>query len=158
MCDRVLIVGQAPGRQAVGMEPWIHTRSGQRLAAMLGVPTSELLSVVDGANILDRPPVDRGGFAPGYRPAVEAGERLLVAHANRRIVACGRAVAWALGCRHRPALLTSHLCRLVDGSERTIALLPHPSGANRWWNDPLRRDQATRWLRSVVHGRLRRTA
>lgn len=33
------------------------------------------------------------------------------------------------------------------------AVIPHPSGVNRWWNDPLNENEAREFLRSLVNDR-----
>lgn len=32
----------------------------------------------------------------------------------------------------------------------TFSVIPHPSGVNRWWNDPLNRRRAVRWCRHAA--------
>lgn len=145
--DRVLVVGLAPGSHAVGREPWIHTDSGRRLAELVGVPQGELLTWVDGDNLVLGEPVPP---ARGSYEAERGGRRVLRSNSNLVVVAAGWTVGDALGCGIRDYFFL-HRCGLRDGTVRFVGVVPHPSGASTYWNDWQRRDRAKMWLSTVVH-------
>lgn len=64
------------------------------------------------------------------------------AHPGAVLVLLGRKVGDAFGCRFAPddpwgvPSFTEHLLDPDRGLDHAVALLPHPSGLNRLWNDP----------------------
>lgn len=101
---------------------------------------------MDAVNLLARFPGKAGKgdrFPPpeGRRRAVQ----LLPALRRRPItVLAGRAVARAFGVEAWPYFLE----RRVEGA--LLVVMPHPSGVNRWWNDPAHREEARAFARRVV--------
>lgn len=141
MPERVTLVGQAPGRN--GGEP-LAGAIGRRLASLCALTYEEYLEAFGRVNVLDRWP-GRSGSGDSFpmREAREAGRLLLDVHRGP-LVALGTAVADCLGFpRH-------HLCRWLQAEGRAVAVVPHPSGRNRWWNDPANREAAGVFLRSCV--------
>ena len=63
---------------------------------------------------------------------------------GRTVVMAGRGVAAAFGIRRVPYLTW------VQHRGMTTAILPHPSGVNRWYNDPRNKRAAERFLRSII--------
>lgn len=60
----------------------------------------------------------------------------------KRIVILGRNVAKAMGCPKR-----EYLEWFDYGSDMPqVAVMPHPSGLNRWWNDPRNTETAKQFL------------
>lgn len=60
---------------------------------------------------------------------------------------CGRRVAAAFDHRD-PAL--PYLRWSEEGEPFRWAMLPHPSGVNRWWNEPENREAAREFLRQLL--------
>lgn len=140
--SRPLLVGQAPSRDTDGGLPF-SGRSGRRLAALAGFPHADLGARFELANVLDRWPgkAARGDRFPA-REARAAAARLPLA--GRRVVFVGAGVAAAFGARP-PAPLA-----WFDHAGARCALLPHPSGVNRWWNDPAHAAAAAAFLRDLT--------
>jgi hypothetical protein len=57
----------------------------------------------------------------------------------------GRNVARSFGQRHTPYLVKFHLVHHCPAF-----VFPHPSGINRWWNDPHNVSQAASILHMVL--------
>lgn len=140
MNRRPLVIGQAPGRLTNGYDPFgPHTPTGRRLAALFD-------SIgLDGrtATVL----FDRLNLIPDYRGRGSRGDRFpmrearLVAGAvrplfyGRSVIALGRGVATACGFRELAPL---EWWRQVEhGRSFDFAVVPHPSGRNRWYNSPV---------------------
>lgn len=151
---RLLIVGQAHGPGLENMPPWTHTYSGRRLAKLLDVDPARLSDLVDTETILERC-LPEHGLVRVTPAAIAGARRILDRHDNRRIVACGPTVAGALmgideANARRLVRLRWHETHLVDRSMRALAVMPHPSGANRWWNDAANYTSAQRFLREEL--------
>lgn len=61
------------------------------------------------------------------------------------IVALGFTVSQELGLSHRSTWLSWH-----ERDGVSILRLPHPSGVNRWWNDPVHRTYASLALAQAI--------
>lgn len=142
---RPLLVGEAPC-PAGNTEPF-DGPSGRRLALILGVGHAELLATTDRLNLLDSWP---GACGKGSAfPAAEARAAAAVALAlapHRTLLLAGRRVAAAFGLRALPYLRWAVLGR------RRVAVLPHPSGVNRWLNDPANRAATRDFVLAAVYG------
>lgn len=109
--------------------------SGHRLWQMLSSKTGcfrqEYLDTFDRINMIP----DKVWSAGAALAAQEPTWRLLE---GRTVVLCGRAVPVALGYSRTP---WSGLAGLYEVKYRcTLYFIPHPSGMNRWYNDPANRD------------------
>ncbi len=142
---RVLVVGQAPSAETVGLPP-LSGRSGGRMAALLGGDFRERMRVV---NLLGFWPGRRGGKGdrfPHYEAAFRA--RLLRPGAHRAVLLLGRGVARCFGAAGWPFLEWRRL------GSAPAAVVPHPSGVSHWWNDPGNRAAARAFLGRVAEGRM----
>lgn len=148
---KTLIVGEAPARGRDN-DPPFSSRSGQRISEMLGQPIHDIFDV---ANLLDYWP---GSESKGSRfPVREASvwaEFLVRNDKHERIILAGGRVAKAF--KTRPELkvlewasLWKYTLMPVPDARRAVmvAILPHPSGVNRWYNDPDNRAAAERFLK-----------
>lgn len=122
--SRVLLVGEnnpLSADPAHALYPYPAANSGGRLCRILGMSPDEYLHTFDRTNLLSR---DRWSAAA----AREAAERV-VAGPHRRVVALGVKVASAFGVPTAPFAVHT-----VGGTD--VAVLPHPSGLCRVWNNP----------------------
>jgi uracil-DNA glycosylase len=135
-----LLIGQAPNR---GREPGkpFKGRTGRFLARAAGMEEREFMSSVRLMNLLDRWPGkagkgDRFPLKEGHVAACRVNLR-----GNHALLA-GKRVAASFGIK-KPAFLT---CHEVHGG--VVWIVPHPSGINRWWNDPGNREKAIVFLKA----------
>lgn len=146
MDDRTLLVGQAPSRDGHGVATPFSGASGRRLASLMGVPHAELATRFRLANLLDRWPGARGaGDAFPLAEARAGWRRIADAGLPPRTVLIGFAVARACGYGD-----AAPLTWLPGPDGGLVAVVPHPSGLSRWWNDPAGRAAAAAFLSAVA--------
>lgn len=151
---RPLIIGQAPARGNDGLLPFAG-RSGARLAYLAGVGTSgdDLPAHFVLTNLLDRYPGKQGSKGDRFDKALgkERAEEIMRVLENpdrysRWVIFMGKTVARAFGFRHHPYLVS------WSWNQHSFIIFPHPSGINRWWNDPANEAQASRILKEILSG------
>lgn len=144
MCGimRLLIVGEAPSRLV--SEP-LTGPSGRRLSELMGIEHGEMLERFERTNLLADWP-GRDGHGSAF-PLLLAMSRALELREGPwdAFLLLGKRVAAAFGFRADVRYLAWY-----EMADRRFAVLPHPSGVNRWFNEPANRAQARRFLRSVV--------
>lgn len=150
---RLVIVGEAPSMSSNPRRPF-DGYSGKKLAEYAGfVGYEELRASARLVNVLKE--------WPGRGYAGEKGSRfpreLAKAAASRmrfrwdeRILLAGKRVARASGLEELPYF------RWVPFRDtRRVAVIPHPSGVNGYWNDEANRSRASqflqRWLNPDMH-------
>lgn len=155
---RIAIVGQAPGPGGPGAP--LMGRVGRRLAFLMGVGfPDEYVELFARTNLLDEHPGARGDKGDLFSvddardPADEILE-LLYDIGDSELVLLGKNVASAFGMT-RVEWLKRYDITIGDGDEPPfvtirVSVVPHPSGVNRWWNDPKNRRAAGTYLRRVA--------
>lgn len=156
---RPLIVGEAPSRTGdVYYRFPLSGRVGERLCTWAGIAPLEkgtrygrfywpLREQFELRNLLERYPGAAGsGAALPMVPAREAWAEL--------------EVSLSAGPRRRVVLLGSRLALVADVSAPTfewvqreghdVVVVPHPSGLNRVYNDPLAQESVSRVLREAL--------
>lgn len=142
MSKPVVLVGQAPSARS---EVPFGGRSGRRLADLCGVAHDEFLLLFERRNILDAFP-GKDGRGDAFPPAQarRLAQAMIPALVGRRVILVGAATAIAFGVRR---------VELFDWAPRfgaTVAVCPHPSGVNRWWNPPENAAMAEAFWRALV--------
>ena len=141
---RPLIIGEAPARTGDPRRPLLG-RTGSRLAALCGLALQDYARTFARVNVLERWPGKAGkGDAfdlPEARQRAALLRRRFVG--GRLVVLLGRRTARAFG-------LDSAYLLPLRLSCATVVVLPHPSGINRWWNEPENVRRASRFLRRVA--------
>jgi len=142
---RPLVIGEAPNRTGMLNRP-IDGRCGSILAALGGVDITEFLRLFARANVLDAWP-GPGASKGAQFPMVEArrgAERLATKFVRGRLVILlGHRTAAAFGVRD-----VYFAKRRIGAAD--VVVMPHPSGINRWYNDPTNVARARRFMRGAV--------
>lgn len=118
--------------------------SGERLARLAGVGPEVLRDRFRLVNLLRYwPGPEPGGKGSAFPmgEAREAARRLGLADGS---LLCGRRVAAAFGLARAPYL------EWVSIGARRVAVIPHPSGVCRWWNEPSNLRAARRFLEEAA--------
>jgi len=137
-----LVVGQAPAKASTSGALGVETLSGRRLRSVI----SEEFEAV---NLLDEFPGKSGkGDAFPLDSARKAAAALLLARLRggerRFVLLLGGNVAKAFGVHRRPILEW-----FQADAGLLVAVFPHPSGVNRWWNDAGNRERAGEFARQL---------
>lgn len=147
---RPVFVGQAPGprgRPDKPLFPYPVGCAGHRLWKMTGLRRSDYMGLFDRINVLD--------YYPG--PTFPATEARRVARSlddvlvGRLVIFLGVAVARSFGFVP-PSYMAwrEHGRPGAESHEYVAAVLPHPSGLNRWYNDLVNAREARRFLTNLV--------
>jgi uracil-DNA glycosylase len=148
--DPPLIIGQAPARGNNGKLPFAG-KSGSQLAKMAGVGNSgddlpgHFLLVNLNAKY---PGKNKKGDQFDKVEGVETAEKLkaeLLKFSPSLILLMGRKVEKCWGFKRPNPYL-----QWIEWEHHRVAIFPHPSGVNMWYNDPLNRTKATLFLRRCL--------
>lgn len=126
------VVGQAPSRTSDADAKPFKGRSGDRIAALSGNSSVEdLEDVVVFRNLLRRWPGRRvDGRGDRFPPARAKAAARAMKFRTTLVVFAGTLVAKAFSFDEEPLVW-----REFRGT-RKAAVIPHPSGVNRFWNEP----------------------
>lgn len=141
-----LIIGEAPSKNQDPPHP-IEGRIGQRLADLSGLTLPEFLAHFDRTNLIHvRQDTAAHGFQFDMPLARRRAEVLAQSfRPNQIVLLLGQRVAMAFGFSNRTQPFVQHH---IHGAE--VRIVPHPSGINRWWNEPKNEDAAKVFMRTIV--------
>lgn len=129
MAVKLFLIGQAPARGGDPARPLLGVRSAKRLQELCEMTPEEYEGAFDRANLLPKWLGNAGkGDKFDMKKARAAAGRMLPRMVGRRVILLGQNVAQAFG-------LEQNYLEWVNVLDARIAVLPHPSGVNRWWND-----------------------
>lgn len=142
-----LIIGEAPNGDG---EPF-SGRSGRRLDKLFGGKWRYYCNAV---NLFDEPlPRAEGGESGFEFPIAEAKVRAgmmheyMTGHRCSLMIVTGKRVAAAFNLD----LEYFQFARVwIGGRLSLVVVVPHPSGTNRWWNDPVNVDMAMAFFQRVL--------
>lgn len=134
-----MLIGQAPSRRARDFQG----KSGARLAALAGIPHDQLARRFRVRNLLAQYPGRASGKGDNF-PLAQARAAAKQVTLRGSVVLVGANVARAFGIRSKPFTWSR------VGSAR-VAVIPHPSGLNLFWNRPVNVRRAARFLRSLLN-------
>lgn len=155
---QVIFVGEAPSREGEKLPDRVgafdpRTRSGKRLANLLGVESvPESFACV---NVYDRWPgrTAKGDDFPAGLARKNADALMRSLPNSATLILVGRRVASAFGLVDPTYFEWRDEYVTTDGPQthgtrrrRRLAVIPHPSAVNRWWNDPRNAAAAARFL------------
>lgn len=144
-----MVIGEAPGSAGPGI---LLGGAFKRWALILGIDSSEF-SGLDCKNLLDHWPGSAGkGSAFPLAEARDAVGRVRASNPWTSFILVGKRVALAFGLRD-PALL-----RWFWSEGAWFAVVPHPSGINRWYNDPENARAAATFMLETARGNRREDA
>jgi len=161
--QKVLLVGEAPN-EATAMKPhaWLSPdksgirHSANRLLEYMGFSFRDYLVAFDRANLLHYPQPreakGRGFIREEARLNAERLKRAVDPDRHVGVILLGTRVARAWGLTENPhrRYFYWHVWNLTCPTGQVlVAVVPHPSGANRWWNDPANREDARRFFVSM---------
>lgn len=133
--SRIIFVGQQPSRyEDEGLVlPVRPGSSGDRIIKMMGITEQAFRDNFDYINVSAR--YDPDGFSPMYHTREVWNMRSMFR--GRKLVLLGPAVAEAFEIERS----TYHWCNWFDhpkweSHHGLFCVIPHPSGANRLYNDP----------------------
>lgn len=158
---RYLLVGEAPARTGkrnlhaclaaralnvpakAGLTGLLRTQHGELFDFVMDTRHANLLKTWPGA-------ARRGSAFPmaEARVAADAFLEVIEIVQPEAILLAGRRVAAAFRhhMHHRGTDYFEHL--ELEGREARV--VPHPSGVNRWWNDPANRERARKFLAELA--------
>lgn len=141
-----LIIGEAPSKNETTEHP-IEGRVGKRLATCCGMTLQDFLKHFDRVNLLHvRQDTKEKGFEFDAKAGKAAADELRKSFQPDQVVLfLGGRVSEAFGV-HGPYFEQ----RVVNGINTRAFIVPHPSGVNRWWNDPANLAQMNTFMRSIV--------
>lgn len=149
-----IIIGEAPNRIGDPTTP-IEGRLGRRLAKLAWGDDANIplfLAGFDKTNLLRRWPGARNGKGSAWNveKARRAAKTLVDVMKGRMLVLLGRRVAAAFEIKpsryFKPHALYG--VQMEECPYKIIAfVVPHPTGINRWYNDPLHRKTAGAFMR-----------
>jgi uracil-DNA glycosylase len=131
VASKVVLVGQAPGRNGDPKTPLFGGRgTGKKLADLFGMDRKKYEDSFKRMNVLDAWPGRAGkGDRFPIRDARAAAKQKLRALRGRTVVFVGIGTAAVFGFDPGRPL------KWAGFNGGVAAVLPHPSGVNRWWND-----------------------
>lgn len=144
MSAKPLIVGEAPNKKGRPGDTSIAGRCGKKLAELCGCTLDEYLDVFERRNVLSTYPGASGKGSAFSSPAIKRRATIL-----RRAFRPGRTVI-LLGYRSARAFgVKAKYFEPVKVGSAAAIVVPHPSGINRWYNDPANVRKMKRFMQGI---------
>jgi hypothetical protein len=146
----VILIGEAPSERGGKLANYrafdARTRSGAKLARLAGV--ADVADVFGTINLIDRWPgrTSHGAVFPAGLARRNANRLWTTLPPDVDLLLIGLRVAASFDVSV-PYLRWE---TLAGDPDRRVAVFPHPSGVNRWWNDPKHEVRARRFLRRLA--------
>lgn len=141
---KILLIGQAPSRTSQGKLPF-SGQSGKRLADLAVIPQKDLKNYFKMINVFDYWPGRSGKGDAFPRDKIPDKLRKMVASYSATIFV-GRGVADRFKFNPPEYLIWYS----YPHRKQAASILPHPSGVNRWYNDPQNLKDAQMFLRGII--------
>jgi hypothetical protein len=146
--SKLLLIGQAPSRTSDPRKPLEGEPLASKLCALFGCTRKEYLAKTERHNVLQYWPGKKAkGDELPWLDARRGAERLRKKLLGRRVVFIGQATAAYFYNWGRPLRWERAFVDDIFEPFTKVAILPHPSGINRWWNDPANRRRAKQFMR-----------
>ena len=146
---KILLVGQAPSRTGVNpLEALTPTSSSGKLMNLMGLTEDEYMTSFQRVNLIDEYP---GPLASGkgdkfpLRQARDKAKRILQQMSEYHILCIGKRVGQCFNLDQ--CFVWEDRIQCYPLTRNRIAMIPHTSGLNRFYNDPRNLDRAKAFLR-----------
>jgi uracil-DNA glycosylase len=137
---KTLLVGQAPSGHPSDPDVPLGGRCGARLADLCGLSLEAYLDRFERTNLLPVFPGKNGkGDSFPLAPARAAAAKIVKAHDG---MGCRIIFLTSVASAILPALSWGSSLKFKRYCGSFYAWCPHPSGVNRWWNDPANVERA----------------
>lgn len=152
MHRRILLIGQAPGPNtdpALPLYPYSRTSTGGKLQELMDLSRLQYLDLFDRINLLNKFPgrQARDDRFPMREAKIAASAIKPLLH-SRTVVLVGRNVANAFELE---ADFHDWMeWPLNEGGVCLVAVVPHPSGRNHWYNQKKNKQAARRFWRTTI--------
>jgi uracil-DNA glycosylase len=142
---KIGLVGQAPSRRGDPRKP-LAGPNGQKIARLAGISYDELIACRRKHLNTHRSGQRAKGNAFDHAKGNVNAADVLLDWRVERIVLLGKDVARCFGFRDLPFLAE------ISVYGRRFLIFPHPSGANRWWNERHNERRARQLLQRFLRG------
>ena len=144
---KILVIGQGPSKSYRGTKALEGKGSGDKLAKLCGLTPEEFFRFSVTLNLFEdfQGKNGKGDHFPMELAKQRAKAIVYRWWAHSKVILLGRGVAEAFGKKDAEILTWHHAG--IPFCE--FAVVPHPSGINRWWNDPVHRITASLFLRDA---------
>jgi len=143
---KIGLVGKAPSRRGDPHKP-LAGPNGQKIARLAGMSYGELIACRRKHLNTHYSGKRRRGHAFDYAKGNVNAADILLDWRVDRIVLLGKNVARCFGFRDLPFLAEIRIYG------RRFLIFPHPSGANRWWNERRNEKRARQLLQRFLRGK-----
>lgn len=143
---KILIIGEAPSKNEPLPRP-IEGRIGRRLADFADVSFDTFLARTERMNLLAvRQDTAEKGFEFDHVVAAErAREVVKNLEPERVVLLLGKRVAKAAG------IAKDYFIPCFCENGALIYVVPHPSGVNRWFNDPKNLAKMSGFMKAIIN-------
>ena len=150
---RLMFVGQSPSRETEGLPPFVG-KCGQFLAELMGTTQEQMLLDHDFINVLDHwPGKGLNGDKWPLTEATVAAQKKLESLRGRTVVLLGKNVARAFNkglWRYLEWYEIRSPKNLADVVVPAVTIVPHPSGVNRYYNNPDNKAIVSKFLQMLA--------
>ena len=144
---KVVLVGEAPGRPMRPDEEPLMGRSALRIAGLAAITVAEYREQTERMNLFDQPQARWR-----VRDAEKAAAAILPRFDGRRVIMLGQRVAAAFDVADYVPFTWGWGVERGGRVRFDFAVIPHPSGRNRFWNTEENRALARIFLRQALQG------
>lgn len=138
--SRLVVIGEAPGHEPYVIKSLaVMGNTGRNLADIAGWPWGRYVAQTDRRNLFDTPQA-----AWDTRAAAESAQRIEATLRQCQVLLLGVRVAHAFSYDDVGNYEWEQRGRIL------FARIPHPSGRNRMWNDPMERARAYKFLHGLI--------
>jgi len=144
--QKILLVGEAPGRLGLTRPP-LYGRTRQLIMNAAGISENEFDRLFATTNLFTswQGGDEHGDYFSLYKARPHASN-ILDNSTHQTIVLVGLRTATAFGLK----VTTNQCFKWFKMKHRQVAVMPHTSGRNRWWNSHVNREVAAKFMHELV--------